>query len=251
MAENSKISWTDHTFNIAWGCEEVSPACDHCYAKSFARSVGQNVWNENPRRVFGDKHWNEPLKWNKKAADAGKNSYVFCSSMCDIFEVHPTIQQELKKLPSLVDRTPFLTWLLLTKRALEIRKHPELTRQNNVLMGVTMESMSYDWRANEHVQWLSVEPMLGPVVISKMPLLKWVIIGGESGHGAREMHLDWAKELIAECRDRKVAVHFKQTGDVLARKLGLKDRSGKNPAEWPAELRIQEFPQPAEVTDAH
>lgn len=73
-------------------------------------------------------------------------------------------------------------------------------------------------------------------------MVKWVIIGGESGPGAREMKLEWAINLIAQCKIAGVAVHFKQTGDVLARKLKLKDKSGKDPSEWPAELRIQEFP---------
>ena len=68
MAENSKIEWTDHTFNPWWGCEKVSPACANCYAEAFAKRTGNNVWGrKSERRFFGDKHWAEPLKWDARA----------------------------------------------------------------------------------------------------------------------------------------------------------------------------------------
>lgn len=262
MAENSKISWTDHTFNIAWGCEEVSPACDNCYAREFSKSVGfamaddayvgdpkdrkmvSRLWATAERRTFGEKHWNEPLKWNQRASSNGLTEYVFCSSMCDIFEVHPVIKEELKKLAPLIERTPSLTWLLLTKRFLEVKRHPELTSLRNVMMGVTVENENYLPRITSNISWVSAEPLFGHMNIR--PFLKmgvkWVIIGGESGAKAREMPLDAALDLIEQCKEAGVAVHFKQTGDVLARKLGLKDKSGKDPSEWPEKLRIQQFP---------
>jgi protein gp37 len=257
--ENSGISWCDHTHNISWGCTEVSDECDDCYARWWAERTGFTVkgfhgfeiWGHNEaRRTFGEEHWNKPLKWNREArAKYGRPARVFCSSMCDIFEVHPTIQQELKKLPSLIERTPDLEWLCLTKRALEIKNHPEITGLPNVRMGVTVGIETSLWRIVPGVQWLSMEPLLGRIPNLKEHLkragIKWVVLGGESKnrpcHQPRLMEMAWAEEIIDICKELGIAAHFKQTGDVLARKLGLKQKSGKEAAEWPAKLRVQEF----------
>ncbi len=269
MGENSKISWCDHTFNVAWGCTRVSPACDFCYAESLSKRYGFNVWGHDAdRRTFGDKHWNEPLKWNRLAqSQLGRKARVFCSSMCDIFEDHPVISAQLPRLSALVKATPTLDWLMLTKRHLAI-KASDLTDMPNVRMGVTVETQAYDFRIVPGVEWISAEPLLGPINFDKFlwePIsideipgwalndgcttgvkrkhgLNHIIIGGESGHGARLMELEWAVDIIRQCKDAGVAAHFKQTGDVLARKLGLKDRSGKDSSEWPKELQVQEFP---------
>lgn len=251
MGEISKISWTDGTFNPWHGCTEVSPACDNCYAREFDKRIGGKNWEGN-RRFFGDKHWNEPLNWNRHAlAKFGRPMRVFCASMADIFEVNDKLHSERVRLFNLIHETPNLDWLLLTKRHLEIAKYLPALDGANFRMGVTVENEIYDFRVVPGVTWVSAEPLLGPLPLWRIKHLdprpykplSWVIVGGESGHGAREMKLDWALRLIEECKDNGVAVHFKQTGDVLARKLGLKDRSGKNPDEWPAELQIQEFPQ--------
>lgn len=250
MGENSKISWTDHTFNPWWGCVKVSPACDHCYAESFSHRVGQEVWGvDAPRRFFGDKHWNEPLKWNRDALKTyGRPARVFCASMADVFEDRGELATHRERLWTLIGKTPNLTWNLLTKRDLQIKKHrSDWSAFSNVHIGVTVESQTYDHRITPDVDWISYEPALGPLYLDLYlrGMVKWVIIGGESGHGAREMKLEWALALIEECRRFGCAVHFKQTGDVLARKLGLKDKSGKDPNEWPEELRVQEFPETA------
>lgn len=269
MAENSKISWTDHTFNPWWGCVKVSPACDHCYAESFSKRVGNDVWGvDAPRRFFGDKHWNEPLKWNKAALkDFGRPARVFCASMADVFEDRDELIRHRGRLFGLIKQTPNLLWNLLTKRSTEVKHYaPHLLELPNVRIGVTVENQTYDHRIVDGVSWISAEPLLGDLDLRRylartdinrengstgkvkatyVPGVKWIIIGGESGPGAREMKLDWALSLIDQSRAMMggVAVHFKQTGDVLARKLGLKDKSGKDPSEWPAELQIQEYPQ--------
>lgn len=246
MGEGSKISWTDHTFNPWWGCVKVSPACDHCYAESFSARVGEKVWGTDaPRRFFGDKHWNEPLKWNQKALQTfGRPARVFCASMADVFEVNPLLPEARERLWQLIGNTPYLRWNLLTKRHDQIRKHrSDWSVFDNVHIGVTVENQTYDFRITEDVEWISAEPLLGPLMLQGNNLkLAWMIVGGESGAGAREMKLDWVLALMDECRAVGVAVHFKQTGDVLARKLGLKDKSGKDPSEWPEELQVQEFP---------
>ena len=245
MSEHSKISWTDHTFNPWWGCVKVSPACDHCYAESFSKRVGNDVWGiDAPRRFFGDKHWNEPLKWNKRAQFNGLTEYVFCSSMCDIFEVHPIVQRECGRLATLIPQTSSLTWLLLTKRWNEIKRRASVWKHPNAMMGVTVENQDFTYRITPEVSWISAEPLFDRINIRpfRNTGLLWVIVGGESGSRAREMPLEAAQDLIEQCRELGIRVHFKQTGDVLARKLGLKDKSGKDSSEWPAELQIQEFP---------
>lgn len=248
MSENSKISWTDHTFNPWWGCVKVSPACDHCYAESFSNRVGQKVWGADaPRRFFGDKHWNEPLKWDRDAMKTfGRPARVFCASMADVFEDRAELEPHRQRLLQLVNASPNLDWLLLTKRHTQLARYGQVfTQFGNARLGVTVENQTYDFRLVHDVTWVSAEPLLGPLELffaSIQSDLNWVIIGGESGSGAREMKLEWAVSLIEQCKKIGVAVHFKQTGDVLARKLGLKDKSGKDPNEWPKELQIQEFP---------
>jgi protein gp37 len=248
MGENSKISWTDNTFNPWWGCVKVSPACDNCYAESFSRRVGQEVWGTDaPRRFFGDKHWDEPLKWNANALNKlGRPARVFCASMADVFEDRPELGPHRTRLFHLIVNTPNLLWNLLTKRHTELKNYASWLELPNVRFGVTVENQTYDFRLVHGVTWVSYEPALGPLELyhaSMQADVDWVIIGGESGAGAREMKLEWALSMIEQCKSAGVAVHFKQTGDVLARKLGLKDKSGKDPTEWPKELRVQEFPK--------
>ncbi len=117
MAKNSRIEWTTHTFNPWWGCVKVSPACKHCYAESWAKRVGSNVWGiKAERRFFGDKHWAEPLKWDVLAAASGVRARVFCASMADVFEDRRDLDVHRARLWKLIEATPHLDWLLLTKR---------------------------------------------------------------------------------------------------------------------------------------
>jgi protein gp37 len=266
MGADSNISWTDHTFNPWWGCVEVSPACDDCYARKWSERCGYDgvqrndkdgnpkpilpiLWGkDHPIREFGEKHWNEPLKWNRDALkDFGRPARVFCGSMCDILEVHPDAERIRPRLKQLVRDTMNLEWLLLTKRGLEIEKHEDLARLPNVRFGVTVETQDYDWRIRfPFVEWLSVEPMLGPLDISRFSFLRWVVAGGESrqrpGREPRETKLEWLLDLGEQCQKKGIAFHVKQTGEVLARKLGLKDKAGKVASEWPAGIQVQQFP---------
>src|SRR5215831_14997448 len=114
MAENSKIEWTDHTFNPWWGCTKVSPACEHCYAEAWAKRVGQQVWGpKSLRRTFGDKHWHEPVKWNRDAEKSDVRRRVFCASMADVFEKRKDLDAQRIRLWGLIESTPALDWLLL------------------------------------------------------------------------------------------------------------------------------------------
>lgn len=126
MGEKTAISWTHHTFNTWWGCQRVSPGCENCYAESLdARyNAGDEHWGPKaPRRFFGDKHWKEPLKWDREAAKAGERRRVFCASMADVFEARNDLDPWRARLWKLIEATPNLDWLLLSKRPENFRRY--------------------------------------------------------------------------------------------------------------------------------
>ena len=274
MGKDSGISWTDHTFSPWWGCEKVSPACENCYAESTANRWGKNVWGKNaPRRFMSENHWRQPLKWNKAAAKAEKPALVFCASMADVFEDRPDLVGARQSLWDLIEITPWLRWMLLTKRPENILDmQPAAWKRNprrNVWHGTTAENQR---RADERIPilrrvpsqllWVSAEPLLGAIDFSNhlpqgchcgargnadcmcfnLPGIDWIIVGGESGAKARPLQSTWANMIRAQCLERGARYHFKQTGGVLARKLGLKNKEGKDASEWPAYFKVQEFP---------
>jgi len=277
MGEHSKISWTNHTFNPFWGCTEVSPACDNCYAREVAERFSPGLWGKDaPRRFFGDKHWNEPLKWDKAAKKAGERHRVFCASMADICEDRRDLDPHRERLWKLIEATPNLDWMLLTKRPENYRTmlpsrwiiggNPA---RPNVWLGTTAENQR---RADERiphllsvpaaVYWISAEPLLGPIDFrghwsrevetgqlssAFVHGIDWVIVGGESGDKPRRMDPQWARDIRKQCQENGAAYHFKQKGRVLSAEMGCKDREGKKLEEWPAEFQIQEFPKPVMV----
>lgn len=221
MSEHTGISWTDHTFNPWWGCSHVSPGCSNCYAETLAARYGQDVWGKHaPRRTFGDKHWAEPLKWNRQG-----HSRVFCASMADVFEPHPAVAAERSRLWTLIEETPNLDWQILTKRPENaIDMAPERWDEGawpaNVWLGTSVEDQQ---RADERipllqevpacVRFLSVEPLIGPVMLSshlERGGIDWIIIGGESGPKRREMKHSWLYRVVAEAQAYGVLVFVKQ-----------------------------------------
>jgi protein gp37 len=175
MAEHTGIEWCDATFNPWWGCERVSPACAHCYAEGQANRFadGVQLWGDGHEfRFFGDKHWQEPLKWAQRLpAKLGRRPRVFCASMADVFEERDELASHRGRLFDLIDRTPELDWLILTKRpefAREVLTRPgNVDRWANVWMGVSIENARYTWRADvlreipAAVRFISAEPLLG------------------------------------------------------------------------------------------
>jgi len=230
MGKDSSIEWTDHTFNPWWGCAKVSPGCEHCYAESWAKRVGENIWGtQNSRRFFTDKHWNEPLRWNTDAASAKQRKRVFCASMADVFESRTDLDPWRSRLWALIAKTPWLDWLLLTKRPQNIETRVPWTNTwpSNVWLGTTVEDQV---RANERLpillkfpakcRFLSCEPLIGPVDLSLwtqnqskfLNTIDWVIAGGESGSHARAMLPGWATKLRDQCQQAGIPFHFKQWG---------------------------------------
>ncbi|NBR86843.1 MAG: DUF5131 family protein [Proteobacteria bacterium] len=243
MSKDTQIAWTDHTFNIAWGCSKISPGCKNCYADTLSHRWGLDFWDEGKnRRTFGAKYWSEPLAWNVKAQADGVRQRVFCSSMCDVFEDHPTIDAEREKLWPLIRQTPWLDWQLLTKRAERIAENLPAdwgSGYGNVWLGVSVESGDYEWRFNEHlahipcqVRFVSYEPALGPVTGLEWAKLGWIIYGGESGKGYRSDQTDWARHVKSRCAEFGVSFFYKQ---------GAAFRPGTDPTLDGA--TIQEFPQ--------
>lgn len=171
MGRDSAIEWCHHTFNPWIGCTKVSPGCANCYAEARdQRFNGGKHWGSGaPRRVTSPGNWREPLKWNRRAAKAGVRYRVFCGSLCDVFDpLSP--YGAMDWLWALIDATPSLDWLLLTKRPMLY--WPSHGFPPNVWIGTTVESPDQLHRVDDllkipaRVRFLSVEPMLGPVDLS-------------------------------------------------------------------------------------
>lgn len=262
MSKDTNISWTDATFNPWWGCDKVSPGCKNCYADSFAARLGLNIWGPgSTRRQFSQKHWKEPLHWNDTARRTGNPYRVFCGSMCDVFEDHPISNEERERLWSLIRLTPLLTWQLLTKRADRIKQClPESWGPHgygNVWIGVSAENQEWAQKrvpllldVPAKVRFLSVEPMLGPLIFDEtiggtwtsdwspkfgIAGIGWVIFGGESGANRRPCDLNWILSGVNQCQAAEVPVFVKQDS---ALKPG---QQGKIPDDiW----KLKQFPRP-------
>jgi protein gp37 len=230
MGQNSKIEWTHHTFNPWWGCIKISPACKHCYAHSWAKRLGLDLWGRGTgRRFFGDAHWLQPLKWNRDAECARQRRRVFCASMSDVFENRRELDQWRARLWPIIEATPWLDWLLLTKRPQYVAALVPWQGNwpRNVWLGTTVENQKY---ANERVpvlldhgaavHFVSCEPLLGSIDLERWlgptgrpnTALNWVIAGGESGAKARPMNPGWAVDLRDQCIAAGASFHFKQWG---------------------------------------
>lgn len=260
-----------YTFNPWIGCTKISPGCAGCYAEKLARRLGVKFGPGEPRRYPGENYWDQPIRWNKRAQQEGIRRRVFCASMGDLFdnEVH---QVERDWLWELIEDTPHLDWLLMTKRIGNVKRmFPERwlpATPANVWLGatvVTQEEADRDipklLEIEAAVHFLSIEPMLEPMDVRiympnrlwsdlptwQQPELDWVIVGGESGHGARPFVLGWGKEIVRQCQAAGVPVFVKQVGARPVNREGdpcphILDRKGKVMEEWPEELRVREFP---------
>lgn len=234
MAENTSIEWCNHTFNPWIGCTKVSPACDNCYAERLMDTrMGRAKWGAgNPRVRTSEANWREPLKWQRRAERDGTRPFVFCASLADVFdnEVPEEWRADLFKL---IEATPNLVWLLLTKRIGNVQKMM-IGRDwpANAALGATMCNQDEFYRdapklanAGEKLASLftfgSFEPLLGPIQLDAFTP-DWVIVGGESGSNARPMHPSWPRDMQRDCAKwlPGTVFNFKQMGGTGADKGG-------------------------------
>lgn len=261
MAENTKIEWAHHTFNPWIGCTKVSQGCANCYAETLMATRYKRVeWGpKGTRKRTSMDNWKKPVSWNKAAARRKERPRVFCASLADWLDNHRSIEIAwLEDLLLLIWRTPHLDWLLLTKRPENfwhrISEVIKLRRAifgqdslvtwlsdwlddmppDNVWLGTSAEDQQcYDERFAElsripaNTYFVSAEPLLGPVNLRPVEsswrrFPDWLIVGGESGAGARPMLPDWARSLRDQALTNNIAFHFKQWGGVNKEKAGRK-----------------------------
>ena len=236
MGDYTKIEWADKTFNPWIGCTKVSPACDNCYAEAMmGHRYGRVNWGPGEDRArTGNANWSKPLAWNRKAAATGTRPFVFCASLADVFdnEVDEVWRYDLWRL---IEATPNLVWLLLTKRIGNVLRMTDAVLggwldMRNVAIGATMANQEeydrdrmklFDVRCQRWPLFTfgSFEPLLGRVILDKFAP-DWIIVGGESGPNARPMNLDWARSLCAQSADQGRIFNFKQVGGRGADKGG-------------------------------
>lgn len=262
MGEKTAISWTDATWNPWIGCTKVSQGCAHCYAELQNRRYNwaPDGWGPGkPRRRTSEANWKKPIAWAKQAVKDGVTRRVFCASLADVFD--PEIPWEwrwdLMELIEETGRIGGLEWLLLTKRPenISMLKLRWLNDPPNFIrLGVTAEDQE---NANRRIPlllsawhgktFISFEPLLSPILFridwlpvligdgpESFPGIDWAIVGGESGPGCRAMDLDWARYIRDRCKEAGVPFFFKQ--------IGGNPYKFDDPAQWPEDLRIQEFP---------
>jgi protein gp37 len=202
MGQNSKIEWTHHTFNPWRGCTKVSEGCQHCYAETMSgRNPGTlGVWGPKGTRVVAaENYWRQPAKWNAEAKAAGERRRVFCASLADVFEGEESmpgasvdaVEEARARLWEVIEATPWLDWLLLTKRPRNVVHFTPYTPgawPYNVWIGTSVENQAAADERVPHllqvparVRFLSCEPLLGPVDLGK-----WITPGGEP--------LDWVPD---------------------------------------------------------
>ncbi len=248
--EGTGISWADLTFNPWIGCQKVSPACDHCYAESLATSRLGVAWGPGAdRRRTAPGNWSKPTKWNRYAELAGTRLRVFSASLADVFD-NAVDPQWRVDLGALISRTPHLDWMLLTKRIGNSRDFlPAMFSGGvpaNVALGVTVVSQDEADRdlpkalaikrgLGVHRLFLSMEPLLGPVDLTRyIEGVDLVIVGGESGRGARSMPDEWALDLALQCFANGTPFHFKQQSQADH------PRTFHKPETYPPALQIRE-----------
>jgi protein gp37 len=263
VSESSNIAWTHSTFNPVIGCTEVSPGCDNCYAREFSKAKFPVAkWGAGmPRYRTSENNWKQPERWNRKAEKSGEPWRVFCGSLCDIFDNEwPDVVRA--DLWSLVANTPYLTWLLLTKRIGNAKTMAPGGFQSHVWLGATVVNQEEADRdipklltthAGKH--FLSIEPMLGPISLRWLPAwggmatkprhwqqstneldglrrIDWVIVGAESGPHRRPFDHAWLRSIVEQCKAAGVPVFVKQDSSLRPGARG----------KIPDDLWVREFP---------
>jgi len=218
----SKIEWTESTWNPVTGCTKISTGCKHCYAERMAKrlhAMGQPNYRNGFKTTCHPDVLGTPLKWKKP-------QMIFVNSMSDLF--HKDVPaQFIDELFFTMNEARWHTFQILTKRAGRLEQLASRFKwTSNIWMGVTVETADHVARIDHlrnvpaTVRFLSLEPLLGPLPGLNLDKIDWVIVGGESGPGARPMDPEWATDLRDQCLSANVPFFFKQWGGVQKKKAG-------------------------------
>ena len=245
MATTS-IEWSDATWNPLTGCTKISPGCKNCYAATMSRRLklmGQPNYRNEFKLTLHEHMLGVPLTWKRPRK-------IFVNSMSDLYHVDVP-DAFIRRVFDTMTRANWHQYQILTKRAERLEEiAPSLPWAPHIWQGVSVENADYAYRVDHlrrtgaRVKFLSIEPLLGPIPALDLSGIDWVIVGGESGGGCRLMEPEWVAGIRAACERQGVPLFVKQTGEKLARRLKLKSKKGGDPAEWPTELRVRQFPLP-------
>jgi protein gp37 len=234
MGLNSAIEWVTATWNPLTGCTKISPGCSHCYAERMSKRLklmGNRNYANEFQVTLHEHMLAQPLQWKKRQR-------VFVNSMSDLY--HKDVPFEfIRKVFDVMCRADWHIFKILTKRAERLEElSPRLPWPGNVWQGVSVENEDYTWRIDHlrrtgaKTKFLSIEPLLGPIAKLDLTGIDWIIIGGESGPGARPMAKEWVLNIIAQARAHAVPVFFKQWGGTNKKKTG-RELDGKTYDEMP------------------
>lgn len=238
MAETT-IEWTDRVWNPVTGCTKISPGCKHCYAERMAKrleGMGQPNYRNGFELTLQPKMLDVPLRWRSPQR-------IFVNSMSDLFHVDVPLDY-IQRVFDVMGRANWHQYQILTKRSERLRElSPFLKWLEHVWMGVSVESAKYVHRIDDlrhtgaAVKFLSLEPLLGPLPKLNLRGIDWVIVGGESGPGARPMDPEWVTQIRDKCLRADVPFFFKQWGGVQKKRTGRK-LDGRTWNQMPSVLPI-------------
>jgi protein gp37 len=234
MSDGSSIEWTDATWNPVRGCTKVSPGCKHCYAETFAerfRGVPGHPYEQGFDLLLVPEKVLEPLRW-------ARSRRVFVNSMSDLFQ-EGVSDEFIRQVFEVMAAADWHIYQMLTKRAARMRSvtaalPAHLVRAEHIWLGVSVEDRKHGLPrisalrdTDAAVRFLSIEPLLEDLGKIDLDGIHWVIVGGESGPGARPMHESWVLSIRDQCISAGVPFFFKQWGGVIKSRKGrlLQDRS--------------------------
>ena len=256
MADNSPIEWTEATWNPTTGCSKVSPGCTNCYAEKLSKrlkAMGVRKYKNNFMFTEQPDDLHLPLTWKKSRK-------IFVNSMSDMFHENARMEYIGSCFHTML-RADHHFYQVLTKRSGVMLEFSKLFDEYfgdmippHIWMGVSVENADYKWRIDDlratkcHMRFLSIEPLIGPVGELNLDNIDWVIIGGESGPGYREVKEEWITNIIKQCKRQKVSVFFKQWGGIRP-KSGGRTIKGRTYDEFPAVGKIHNILKEVEYTE--
>ena len=238
MSTQSTIEWTEATWNPVTGCTKISPGCKYCYAERMAyrlKEMGQRNYANGFELTLHEHMLQKPISWKKP-------QLIFVNSMSDLFHDAVPVAY-IRKVFDVMRQATWHQFQVLTKRAerlLELNR--KLEWSDNIWMGVSVENGDYQFRidllrqSKARFKFLSLEPLLGPLVELDLTGIDWVIVGGESGPGAKPMREDWVLQIQGTCESSGVPFFFKQWGGVQKKRAGW-ELQGRTWDELPVAMR--------------